>query len=96
MPSTERDRQVLRDIEGRLRHQDHFIAARFALLPLRAVMHRRTVRLFLAVEMALGVLVTLGAMTGVEAFFIAAICVAVAEPVMAIAIVSGGYKNNHS
>lgn len=94
MPATERDRQVLCDIESRLRHQDHFIAARFALQPVRAAMHRHMVSVFLAAEIALLILVALGAMAGQETLLVPAIGVAVAEPLIAIAALSGGRKEN--
>jgi len=96
VPSTERERRVLRDIESGLRHEDRFLAARFALLPVRAAGHRRIVRVLLAVEVALLALVALGVLTGSEALLDPAVALAVAEPLVAIAIVGGGWSESRS
>lgn len=96
MPSTERERRVLRDIESGLRHGDRFLAARFALLPVRAAGHRRIVRVLLAVEVALLALVALGVLAGSEALLDPAVALAVAEPLVAIAIVGGGWSESRS
>lgn len=96
MSTTERERQILHEIECRLRHEDRFIAARFALLPIRAAMHRRTVRVFLAVETALLVLAAFGALAGSEALFVPAIGLAIAEPLIAIATRNSGPEDNGS
>ena len=96
MPSTERERRVLRDIESGLRHGDRFLAARFALLPVRATVHRRIVRVLLAVEVALLALVALGVLTGSEALLDPAVALAVAEPLVAIAVVGGGWNDGRS
>lgn len=94
MSTTEREQQMLHEIESWLRHEDRFIAARFALLPIRAATHRRAVRVFLAVETALLVLAVLGALAGSEALFVPAIGLAVAEPLIAIATRNGGRKDH--
>lgn len=96
MPSPERERQVLRDIESGLRHEDRLLAARFALLPVRAAGHRRIVRVLLAVEVALLVLVALGVLAGSEALLDPAVALAVAEPLVAIAVVGGGWNDSRS
>ena len=96
MPPTERERQVLRDIESGLRHMDRFLAARFALLPIRAAAHRRLVRVLLAVEMTLLILVAVGVLAGSEALLDPVVALAVAEPLVAIAVVSGGWNDSRN
>jgi hypothetical protein len=94
--TAEHEQRILHEIECRLRHEDRFIAARFAVLPIRAAMHRRTVRVFLAVEMALLILAAFGALAGSEALFVPAIGLAVVEPLIAIATRNGGRKDSGS
>lgn len=94
MSTTQREQQILHEIECGLRREDRFITARFALLPIRAAMHRRTVRVFLAVEMALIILAAFGALAGSEALFVPAIGLAVAEPLIAIVIRNDGRKDS--
>jgi hypothetical protein len=96
MSTTEREQRILQEIECRLRREDRFIAARFALLPIRAAMHRRTVRVFLAVETALLIMAVFGALAGLEALLVPAIGLAVVEPLIAIAIRNGGRRDNGS
>lgn len=83
MSTTERELQVLHEIECALRHDDRFLPARFAFLRPRAALHRRKMRVLLAVEAAMFVLLTVAALLGSQVLLLTAIGAALSVPPIA-------------